>query len=245
MEVSVNLTLAWLNVGIRINFSILTHRNCRYSLIPSPIDPAIVRNFTLLAVNSERLENVKKQLQSTKLIKEMMAENLNGTVEEIIEIDDNFKRVLFAEWIEGNDKDFQPMKKKLHENIESHTFSNKVILENNMMNNENITKKIGSLITPVKLNDTTNLNVAIPSQIRHVLFKGWETLGIDFIRVLLPYTRSLELDINLYMGKDKIVFHPPVPTYDKSRGFIYKNWSKNYCMLTVDILKFQFFSLYR
>lgn len=173
-----------------------------------------------------------------------MDEELNGTLEEIKDIDDNFKRVLFAEWIEGNDKNFQSMRKKLQEKIESQSFTKKIILENTIMNNDNITKMIGDLITPVKLNDTTKLNVAIPSQVRNVLFDDWEELGIDFVRILSQYTKNLELDINLYVGQDKIVFHPPVPTYDKSRGFIYKNWSKNYYMftLTFDILEFKFIS---
>lgn len=76
------------------------------------------------------------------------------------------------------------------------------------------------------MNDTTNLPVVVPSQIRDVLFDDWEKLGLSFMRILLPYVKSLDLDVNLYVGEDKIVFHPPEPTYDKKRGFEYRNWSE-------------------
>lgn len=203
-------------------------RNCRYSLIPSaPLDPAIVRNFTLMAVaGQDGLESVKKLLAANEMVQEMTAEELSGALDEINEIDENFKRVMFGDWIEGKTGDFQKMKRKLHTKLAKPKHTKKTILENSKQKQNENKEKIGSLITAVKINDTTTLNVAVPSQIRDVLFSGWETLGINFIRILLPYAKSLELDVNLYVADEKFVFHPPVPSYDKSRGFEYKNWSE-------------------
>lgn len=205
-----------------------TYRNCRYSLIPSaPLDPSIVRNFTLMAVaGQDGLESMKKLLKSNTMIQEVMSEELNGTLEEINEIDENFKRVMFGEWIEGNTNDFQRMKKKLHTKITKPHSKNKIIFENSKQQQDANKKIIGHLLTTVKINDTTNLPVVVPSQIRDVLFDDWEKLGLSFMRILLPYVKSLELDVNLYVGDDKIVFHPPAPTYDKKRGFEYRNWSE-------------------
>lgn len=210
---------------IKSSTTTVSCRNCRFSLIPKPFDPLVIRNFTSINPNSSRVEQIKTQLTKIEIVKDMMSVNFDP--ETINEINNDFKKALFAQWLTGNKKNLEIMKKKIKESLGKQTFKTKRIMENSKKNHDLIAEVIGSLITQTGTGDTSR-SIVIPSRIREVLFDGWEQLGPDFIQILFPYAKSLDLDLSVYKNDVKYIFHPPVPSFKKVKenGFKYDNWSE-------------------
>lgn len=108
-------------------------------------------------------------------------------------LDESFRQHVFAQWItHQEDKPrYKDLQKKLHKLIPKPEKSEKQTLD--PTNYDLIKSTIGELITEVEYNKTQNIRIVVPEALRLALFEGWETKGINFIRILYHYCKLNEV----------------------------------------------------
>lgn len=167
-----------------MKISSIYFRNCRYALIPQPIDSSIIRNYTAF-VESD-IKKAKERLINEGFLKDFPNETLPN-LNEITEISDVLKQHMFATWLNGNDGQFN----KLREKFESLDVDEDVVVKKFLYVDPSQTKEanyfFGDLIFDVQFNKTHQTNLVIPEDLKEALFEGWNEHGMSLIRVLTHY----------------------------------------------------------
>lgn len=128
------------------------------------------------------------QFKDDDLIKTFLKVELPD-LDAIETLDESFRQHVFAQWItHQEDKPrYKDLQKKLHKLIPKAGPSEKLDL--NPTNYDLVKSTIGELITEVEYNKTQNIKIVVPEALRLALFDGWETKGINFIRILYHYCK--------------------------------------------------------
>lgn len=94
-------------------------RVCRYTVIPEPLtDFALPRNFTELSLNDQTdIDRLKAKLARESYVDDFLTE-FEEPIDEIITIDEPFKRALFANWLR-NSPNFAQLKTRYKGVLES------------------------------------------------------------------------------------------------------------------------------
>ena len=155
--------------------------------IPYPIAVSTVaRNFSDLRVIGVEIPRLRKKVAEESYIKEYMSIELPEMIEEI---DENFRRKLFASWVK-NDKVFSKLKEtyktldtyQLPENINLQ-FINPTLLAQ-------VNSTIGDNLITLNFNKTL-VPTVLPQTVRSALFQGWQEKGEDVIRLLTLFGKFI------------------------------------------------------
>lgn len=212
-------------------------RLCRYALTPVLLGNATLPVLleTLVLTNKSRIQTIREEIGAEPYISEFQR-NLNGSIEKITKIDNQFKESLFAEWIR-NSTNFPKLKAKYKELRPNDTnavpkpstsktkTSEFKTIPYNMTDIEETLH--GSQYTIVKRNRTADL--LMPDNLQRALFDGWEQRP-NIILVLGEFAKSLDMSATLTTANgSRIILQPPVPPNKKilSNGeFSYKKYGK-------------------
>lgn len=206
---------------------------CRYTVTPVALGSHITRNFTTLGYsNPVKVSEYKKRIISNSdYIADFMANDWPQS--NITELDNSFRQQLFASWVSNDMNRFEALK-AIHKNILTNNpnigspTKAGVPGERKMVNPSNISliEMYGGVLTPVKINATTSLNVIIPDGLRYVLFEGWEEKP-DIEKLLWQFSK--DMNISAYVvtpNGTEVIFKPPRPSSSRVKvenGFEYKN----------------------
>lgn len=151
-------------------------------MLPQPISPTSVRNFTIFAAPIDGLPALKRQYAEQDFVQEFLKVEL-PELETITEIDESFRQKLFAEWITS-----PPKFKDLHNKLKTLTPKIKASkVEYIDPSSEPAMKNFDDLVITMETNKTFTARILVPKQVRNVLFDGWEDKGINLIRLLFHY----------------------------------------------------------
>lgn len=201
-------------------------RVCRYALIPKAASPYVVRNFTSFSVLADNLQNTKDSIVKENFFKDLQKNDLPD-LSSITEIDNEFKKHLFAEWFDKEQKDFKALKEKFKQFQKVEKSSSFVILDQSKRNE--IMNAVGSLTVEFQFDKKENLTVVIPERLHNALFDGWEKNGVLILKVLNHFAKSLEIEPNVYVGGVRFLLRPPKPPKNfkkAANGFTYNDWKK-------------------
>lgn len=148
--------------------------------IPYPIAVSTVaRNFTDLKAIGGEIPLLRKKVAEEEYIKEFLNIELPEMIEEI---DDNFRRKLFATWVRS-DKLF-PTLKETYKTLNTYQLPEKVKLQYiNPTVLDEVNSTIGDNLVSLDFNKTV-VHTVLPHTVRSALFQGWQEKGEDVIRLL-------------------------------------------------------------
>jgi hypothetical protein len=128
------------------------------------------------------------KLRGEDFVKEFSKAEL-PPLDEITTIDENFRQRLFVEWVNDSPSgQFKQMKEKVGQLIPKREFVKWEALNPA----ENATRdRIADLITVMDFNKTHKVNLAVPDNLRLVLFDKWEDHGMDLVKLLFQYSEEL------------------------------------------------------
>lgn len=201
-------------------------------MTPAALGSHINRNFTTLGYsNPVKVSEIKKRIiGNSDYIADFMGNDWPQS--NITELDNSFRQQLFASWVSNDMNRFDALK-AIHKNIltiNPHIGSPTkagVSGERKMVNpsNTSLIEMYGGVLTPVKINATTSLNVIIPDGLRYVLFEGWEEKP-DIEKLLWQFSK--DMNISAYVvtpNGTEVIFKPPRPSSSRVKvenGFEYK-----------------------
>lgn len=160
----------------------MIYRGCRYAVLPMPLKPSTVRNFTMFASPLDVLPALKKQYAENEFVQEFLKVEL-PEMEAMTEINESFRQKLFADWLTSPAK-FKDLNAKF-KNFNQKRKVTKVEYVN--PSDEDVMKRFEELVVAVPTNQTFTARVLVPEQVRSVLFEGWEGKGIELVRLLPHY----------------------------------------------------------
>lgn len=190
------------------------------------------RNFTTMSyTNQQTIDDVKNVTAQAEWIEEFL--NKSHIIDGQIEIDDNFRRKLFASWIKG-DAEFESLK-KIYKTKTNHSNSLDVQIITKRgrfryIDPSNITEVrsvIGSALSSIDINGT-KWNIIVPMQVRHALFTGWDERPA-VLKLLWSFAKDMDISSLLYSENGvKYILRPPKPPKKgkSANGFEYLKFCK-------------------
>lgn len=216
---------------------------CRYSLVPTVLaNSTAARNFTTLSLTNLTQVNALKQRESTAQYVRDAAEL--EFEQPITEIDNNFRRAIFAHWVRNNQERFVQLKS---------AFKNSEALElahqqqqqlnattggktqpsaghNQMLDPTDVVAiraTIGGALSTIHVNNSY-INVIVPEGLRKALFVDWEEQP-NVLLLLFGFARDMEIPIYMINsnGTRYIIQPPPPPKRGKvGNGYEYKKFGR-------------------
>lgn len=162
------------------------NRSCRHAWIPNPISSTVVRNFSTVGVPTNELPNVKRNLAASEMFINFLNTDLPD-INEITEINEEFRQRLFSEWLRSDEKDsqFNELKSKFHELNKVEPCNQTLYI--NPSKNAEVRKTLGDIIDEVEFNNTHKMTLVVPKDLQDALFTGWRDLNYTFTRLLFHY----------------------------------------------------------
>lgn len=157
--------------------------------VPYPIAVSTVaRNFTDLKAIGSEIPLLRKKVADEDYIKEFMSIELPEMIEEI---DDNFRRKLFASWVK-NDKVFLTLK-ETYKTLDTYQQPDKLKLQYiNPTLLDEVNSTIGDNLVSLNFNKTL-VHTVLPQTVRSALFLGWQDKGDDITRLLTLFGKFVIL----------------------------------------------------
>lgn len=186
------------------------------------------RNFTTLSyTNATQIKLLKKEIALQPFI--IDAINTIELTEPLTEIDDNFRKLLFAHWITNTD-DFYTLKKQYKDILTATTTAKNSNKNSHMMlinptNISAVNETIGAGLSTVFINGTY-INVIIPESMRMALYHDWqETPKILFLLGAFGKDMEISTIMTSANGTRYIIQPPPPPKKGKiANGYEYKSF---------------------
>lgn len=232
-------------------------RICRYSLVPTILaNSSAARNFTTLSLTNLTQINLLKKTES---LEPYIQDALNDIEldDPITEINNEFRRVIYSQWITNNTIAFTNMKQvyKQLDLVRQENEQKQLILlqqqqqehqqnsvqttitkasRNGLMlinptNVSAINETIGAALSTVHVNGTY-INVIVPETLRNALFLDWEEKP-NVLQLLWAFAKDMEISIAMTNsnGTRYIIQPPPPPKKGKvGNGYEYKSFRKYY-----------------
>ena len=209
-------------------------RMCRFGLLPLVMaNSSAARNFTTLAkINPNELSKLMSKISSQDYISEFMKEKLPVPIEEM---DDNFRRHLFAYWVDGKFNDFTSLKEVYNKlsTADHHAKATK----RHFLDPTNVTSinaTVGAALSVVVI-DGKRTNVIVPEQLRQVLFDRWEDRD-QVVHLLWAFSKAMDITASMTSpeGLRYIIKPPPPPQKGRfANGYEYIPFSNSvleYCL---------------
>lgn len=217
------------------------------------------RNFTTLSyTNVTQIKLLKKEIALQPFI--INAINTIELPEPITEINDDFRKLLFAHWITNAD-DFLPLKKQYKDIVATTTAASSSATTTTKNSNKNshmmlinptnisaVNETIGAGLSTVFINGTY-VNVIIPESIRMALYHDWqETPKIIFLLGAFGKDMEISTIMTNANGTRYIIQPPPPPKKGKvANGYEYKSFGMFclffFCLTLLLLLLFPFFPI--
>lgn len=185
------------------------------------------RNFTTLSLtNLTQINALKKTVAVEPFFLDIM--NDVELSDPIAEIDNDFRRLMFAHWISDHEKDFRTLKDKYKELVATEINAEKSSHSLMMINPTNMSavrEIIGATLSTVKVNGTL-INVIVPEGLRNALFVDWEDQP-NILPLLLQYSKDMDIPISMVNsnGTRYIIQPPPPPKKGKvANGYMYNRF---------------------
>lgn len=209
-------------------------RICRYSLVPTALATSTAaRNFTTLALTNATQIAILKNTESTA---PYILDALNDIElpDPIIDIDNNFRKVLFARWLRNDSAEFRKLKvtyklvamQQLQQRqINAVTSKRQLTLD--PTNVAAINESIGGALSTVEVNGTY-INVIVPEGLRNALFADWEEKS-NVLLLLGAFARDMDIpnSITNSNGTRFIIQPPPPPKKGRvGNGYEYKTFGR-------------------
>lgn len=213
-------------------------RICRYSLVPTALaTSSAARNFTTLALtNATQIANLKKTESTAPYILDAL--NDIELPDPITDLDNNFRKVLFARWLRNESAEFGKLKvtyKQLvavqqqqhlqQQRLHQHQSKGQLILD--PTNVAAINESIGGALSTVEVNGTY-INVIVPEGLRNALFADWEE-KTNVLWLLGAFARDMDIpnSITNSNGTRFIIQPPPPPKRGRvGNGYEYKTFGR-------------------
>lgn len=160
-------------------------RNCRYALIPQPIDSSIIRNYTSFAAHD--VKSAKQRLLSEDFFKDFPIEKLPN---EINDTDDILRQHMFAAWLNGNDEKFTNLKNKFESLDKDENVPVTKLKYIDPSQTAEARNFFGELIFEIEFNKTHQMPLVMPEDLKEALFDDWNNHGMSFVRILSHYGES-------------------------------------------------------
>ena len=217
-------------------------RICRNSLVPLILaQSSAARNFTTLSLNNLTLISQLKSQESKTAYFQTAIENFDLN-EPINEIDDNFRRALFAHWLK-NDSHFSDLKSQFHKLVAKNQVQEEVaqtrhevvsatgnsnLMLLNPMNVSAVKETIGAALSTIFVNGTY-VNVIVPEALRNALFNDWEEKS-SVLQLMWAFAKDMEVSIAMTNsnGTTRYIIQPPPPPRrgKTANGYEYKPFRK-------------------
>ncbi|KAJ6644002.1 hypothetical protein Bhyg_08967, partial [Pseudolycoriella hygida] len=200
-------------------------RICRFSVVPTLLaNSTAARNFTLLSsTNLTEINALKKTVAVEPFILDII--NNVKLSHPITNIDNDFRRLLFAHWILEQKEDFRTLKENYKVLVATDLKADKASNNLMMINPTNVSavkEIIGATLSTVKVNDTS-INVIVPEGLKNALFEDWEDQP-NVLPLLLQYSKDLEVPISMVNSNGtRYIIQPPQPPKKGkvANGYIY------------------------
>lgn len=207
-------------------------RICRYSLVPTALaTSSAARNFTTLALtNATQIASMKQTESTAPYILDAL--NDINLPDPITDLDNNFRKVLFARWLRNESAEFGKLKvtyKKLaqQQQQQRHVAASKGQLILDPTNVAAIKESIGAALSTVEVNGTY-INVIVPEGLRNALFADWEE-KTNVLWLLGAFARDMDIpnSITNSNGTRYIIQPPPPPKKGRvGNGYEYKTFGR-------------------
>lgn len=217
-------------------------RICRYSLVPTVLaNSSAARNFTTLSLNNVTSVNALKKTESKEsyILDAINDIELPDPTEEIT---DDYRKLLFAQWVQGNTIEFEKlrnsfitldaiqMQQQQHHQHQVSVATSKALIRNPQLmldptNVAAINETIGAALSTIHINGSY-INVIIPEGLRHALFADWEEKP-NVLLLLWAFARDMNISIAMTNsnGTRYIIQPPPPPKKGKvANGYEYKHF---------------------
>jgi len=163
------------------------NRHCRYWIQPQIVSSSVVRNFTTFSASYDGLKDAKAALKNEEFFKSLQSNELPDILN-ITENSEEFRKHLFAEWFDKDQREFQELKSKFHEFHKKQKIKDTFYLNPGL--HENTKKRLGDLVFSVQYNKTHLMDVVIPEMLKNALFEGWNEHGMKILKVLYHYGKD-------------------------------------------------------
>lgn len=220
-------------------------RICRYSLVPTALaTSSAARNFTTLALtNATQIATLKKTESTAPYILDAL--NDIELPDPITDLDNNFRKVLFARWLRNESAEFGKLKvtykqlvavqQQQQNQINVATSKRQLILD--PTNVASIKESIGAALSTVEVNGTY-INVIVPEGLRNALFADWEE-KTNVLWLLGAFARDMDIpnSITNSNGTRFIIQPPPPPKKGRvGNGYEYKTFGRLNLKLKFEIV---------
>lgn len=202
------------------------------------------RNFTTLALtNVNQITTLKHRESAAQYVREAAELDFE---QPITEIDNNFRRAIFAHWVRNDLEQFSQLKSAYKQSLALELAQQQQLLSNatnsgggkvnrSFSNNQMldptdvvaIRATIGAALTTVHVNNSY-INVIVPEGLRKALFVDWEEQP-NVLLLLFGFARDMEIPIYMINsnGTRYIIQPPPPPKRGKvGNGYEYKKFGR-------------------
>lgn len=181
------------------------------------------RNFTTLALtNATQVTALKHRESSAAYVREAAELELEQPIEEI---DNNFRRAIFAHWVRNDLERFVQLKSvyKQREALDlaqqqplNATTGGKVVSRSNLSmmldptDVDTINSTMGAALSTVHVNNSY-INVIVPEGLRKALFVDWEEQP-NVLLLLFGFARDMDIPISMINANGtRYIIQPPAP----------------------------------
>lgn len=197
------------------------------------------RNFTTLALtNLTQVNALKHRELSAQYIREATELDFEHP---ITEIDNNFRRAIFAHWVRGDHERFTQLKTAYKQNEATELALqqtqnatggkiNRSLTSNQMLDPTDVAgikATIGAALSTVHVNNTY-INVIVPEGLRKALFVDWEEQP-NVLLLLVGFARDMEIPIYMINSNGtRYIIQPPAPPKRGrvGNGYEYKKFGR-------------------
>jgi len=183
---------------------------CRYALTPMLLpNLTIARNFSLISHNNPiRIQNLRNELVKQPYVTEFLQDKTDS-IDAITEIDNTFKKVMFATWL-TLDTTFAQYRDKFQSLKRVEEYRPKDVQVINPTHMEEIKNLKGGKMATIVINGTT-IHLLLPEAVDEALFDDWEDKS-SIVYLLGAYVKDLGLSSNVVNSDGvRYIFEPPVP----------------------------------
>lgn len=218
-------------------------RICRFSLVPTVLaNSTAARNFTTLALtNVSHIAALKKTESLSPYILDTLTDIQLPTDPIELQLDDDFRKMLFARWVRTDTNEFgqlksaykrlvtvQQQQQQQHDQLAQHQMAaakGHLILD--PTNVAAINETIGAALSTIEVNGTY-INVIVPEGLRHALFADWEE-KTNVLLLLGAFAKDMDIPNSMTNsnGTRYIIQPPPPPKKGRvANGYEYKTFRK-------------------
>ncbi len=105
---------------------------------------------------------------------------------------------MFYEWLRGNNENFKKLREKFKslekDDDKSHVKSFTYV---DPSEREKLSTTFKDLIFDIEFNKTHQLHMVVPDDLQDALFDGWNSHGMDFVRILNIYGEFMRRGVTL------------------------------------------------